>query len=225
MKKILSLLLVFALVFTLALTLVSCKKDDESDSNDNSNKDQTPKTIYELFADMKPTETVTYVTYKYGEDTLEGYYDMQINGQDSVFEFYYDKYRTSTEAIEDGDPGKIKRVTGAVYSKDGKFSGDGVVWGSSPVATEIKLTMKQDLFDVAVVSKDGLTLTARVSAANSKAVFGTALAADSDGITMILTSNGTYITGLTVSYKTVSGAEVKMETSYSYNVLTLVFPE
>ena len=221
MKKLLSLLLVTVLAFTLAFTLVSCGGDD---SEDTPATDNTPKSIYELFEEMKPTRTVTHVTYKIGEDVLEGLYDMQIEGKNSIFTFYYDKYRTSSEAIEDNDSSTIKRVTGTVYCKDGKYSGDGVNWGASPVATEIKMNMSSELFNVAVVSKDGRTLSAIVSADKAKDVFGTELAADDNGITLVMSSNGTYVTRLTVTYKTIEGAEVKIETSYSYNALSLTFP-
>ena len=227
MKKLLSLLLTVTLVFTLAFTLVSCSKDDSSNDdggNDNAGVNNTPKDIYELFESKKPTRTVTHVVYKIGEDKLEGIYDMKTEGKNSIFTFQYDKYRTSSEAIEDNDSSKIKTVEGAVYCKDGKYSGDGVVWGSSPVATDITLTLKKDLFDASVVSTDGLTLTAVVSTEKSAQVFGTALEANSDGITLILKSNGTYVTNLSISYVTATGAIVTIDTSYSYNAISLEFP-
>lgn len=222
MKKILSLLLVASLILALTLTLVSCGKDDENQNTPAA--DNTPKNIYELFAAMQPTRTVTLVTYKIGEDELKGIYDMQVSGKDSIFEFSYDKYRTSQEAIEDNDPSKIKTVTGTVYCKNGLYSGDGVSWGASPVATEIKLTIAESLFSASALSTDGKTLTAIVANDKVADVFGTELNSNEDGVTLIINTNGTYVTRLTATYVTVEGAEVRIETSYSYNALTLNFP-
>jgi hypothetical protein len=84
--------------------------------------------------------------------------------------------------------------------------------------------MDTTLFKVSTLSKDGRTLTALVTPENAAAVFGTDLATSGD-VTLKLISNGTYITGLNVTYSTVEGAMVEINTSYSYNVITLEFPD
>ena len=75
-----------------------------------------------------------------------------------------------------------------------------------------------------MLSEDGNSLTAEITPANATAVLGTDLAAEGN-IAITATANGTYLTGITLSCTTKEGATVRIETSYSYNVLELVFPE
>ena len=212
MKKSLSLILVLTLCIGCVFAMAACGKEEQ-------------KSIYDLAAELAPTKTVTFVDYKAANgDELGGEYILECDGDDSIFTYTYDRYRTAEEAIADGVAEPIKTFTGAVYCKDGKYSGDGVNWGSSPVATEIKLNLVADKLTGAVISEDGKTLTATLTAENAVAVLGTDLAAEGE-LAITVTSNGTYLTGITVLCTTKLGAKVRISTSYSYNKLMLVFPE
>ena len=213
MKKILCLVLTFGLVLTLGLALVSCG-------------DELPA-IYTQAAELDPTRVVTMVEYKNTDGkTLVGWYDLQVEGENSIFTFKYDRYRTVKEAIAEGTSERIKTVEGTVYCKDGKYTGDGFSWSSAPVSTDIKLNLDPELLKDAVVSEDGNTLTALITPENSEAVIGTTLSAVGD-ISLTATSNGTFFTGIVLTCTTIEGASLTVRTSYSRNVIDLdpLFPE
>ena len=212
MKKILCLILALTLCLGCVIGLASCSEEEERD-------------IYDLAAELNPTRTTTFIEYTTSAgEKLNGEYVLEVSGEDSIFTYTYDRYRTAEEAVAENNDNPIKTVEGAVYCKDGKYSSDGVVWGSSPVATEIKFNLdKSKLTDVSI-SADGKTLTATLTKEQSIAILGTDLAAV-DYVDLTVTSNGTYLTGVVVACTTESGAEVTVRTSYSYNKLTLEFPE
>ncbi len=210
MKKSLCLILVLTLCLGSAFALASCKKG---------------KDIYDIAAELAPTKTVTSVDYTAANgDDLGAWYTLESDGGDSIFTYEYKRYRTSAEAIEDNDPSTIKTISGKLYCKDGKVSEDGVNWTSSPVPTTISLNLAPDKLEGAVISEDGKTLTATITKENAVAVIGTDLAADG-ALSLTVKSNGTYLTEVVISCTTVEGAAVCVRTSYSYNKLTLEFPE
>ncbi|MBQ7363024.1 MAG: hypothetical protein IJW48_01095 [Clostridia bacterium] len=212
MKKILCLILALGLVLSTGAALVSCGGE------------KLPA-IYTYAEELDPTRTVTSVEYTDANGIkLVGWYDLQVAGENSIFTYEYDRYRTVEEAVDEGVADRIKTVSGTVYCKDGKYSGDGVNWGSSPVATEIKLNLDPDLLSDAVISEDGNTLTAAITPENSEAVLGTSLSAVGN-ISITATANGTYLTGVVLTCTTIEGATVTVRTSYSRNVIELTFPE
>ncbi len=212
MKKILCLILAIGLLASVGTALVSCGGDGL-------------EPIYMQAAALDPTKTVTFIEYTDASgNKLEGQYILEVEGEDSIFTYSYDRYRTADEAIAEGTTERVKTVTGTVYCKDGKYSGDGVNWGASPVATEIKLNLDPELLTDAVISEDGNTLTAKIAVENAEAVIGTTLSAVGD-ISLTATSNGTYFTGLTLTCTTTQDATLTVRTSYSRNVIDLTFPE
>ncbi len=213
MKKILCLVLALALALSVMGALVSCG-------------DELPE-IYKLAQELEPTRTVTSVEYidKDGKK-LEGWYDLQVEGENSVFSFKYDRYRTVEEALEENTKERIKTVEGVVYCRDGKYSGDGFTWSSAPVSTDIKLNLDPSLLIDPVISEDGRTLTATVSSENIEAVAGSTLSAVGD-ISLVATTNGTYFTGVVLTCTTIQGATLTVRASYSRNAVDLepLFPE
>lgn len=210
MKKLLCLILTLALFAGSAFALASCKEKE--------------KDIYDLASELNATKTVTFVEYKTASgDELNGEYVMEVSGSNSKFTYSYDRYRTADELIADNTNERIKTITGAVYCKDGKYSGDGVVWGSSPVATDLKFNITAENLVNATVSEDGHELVAEITPEKAEATLGVALDAEGN-ISLTVTSNGTYLTGVTISCTTKSGASMTIRTSYSYNALTIDFP-
>lgn len=211
MKKILCLILAAVLCLGCTVALASCKEEVTD--------------VFTYAENLAPTRTTTFVTYKAANgDVLEGEYVLEVNGDDAIFTYTYDKYRTAEEAIEDNDSTPIKTVEGKVYRKDGKYSDDGEIWGSSPVATEIKLNLKRELLSNVNLSEDGNTLTAEIAPDKAEEVLGTTLSANGN-IAITAVANGTYLTGVVLTCTTAEGATLEIRTSYSYNVLELVFPE
>ena len=212
MKKGLCLILALTLCLGSVFALASCKKE---------------KDIYDIAAELAPTKTVTSVDYTAANgDDLSAWYTLESDGDDSIFTYEYKRYRTPEEAIEDNDTSKIKIIPGKLYCKDGKVSEDGVNWTSSPVPTTISLNLTPDKLDGAVISEDGKTLTVTLTKENAVAVIGTDLSVAADGVlSLTVKSNGTYLTEVVISCTTAEGAAVCVRTSYSYNKLTLEFPE
>ena len=213
MKKIISLILVCLSVFGCAGALASCTGNN------------TPE-IYSIASSVSATRTVTYVEYTTASgEELNGEYIMDVEGNNSIFTYKYDRYRTTEEALTEGTADRIKHVEGALYYKDGKYSVNGEAWdAANPVAIEIKLNLDEELLNNTYVSKDGRTLTATLSPENAAKVLGTDLNAEGD-ISIEVLTNGTYLTSVNVFCNTVSGAEVVIRTSYSYNRIELDFPE
>ena len=211
MKRILCLILAATLCIGAALTLGSCGGSD--------------KDIFDLAKELNPTKTVTFVEYKTASgDDLGGEFVLEKDGSDAIFTYLYKKYRTSDELIADNTNERIKEFSGTVYCKDGKYSEDGKTWGSSPVPFELKFDLNKDNLTNVSITDDGKTLSAEIAADKVEAVLGTALSAEG-AISLVAVSNGTYLTGITVSCTTSSGAQLVIRTSYSYNELSLVFPE
>ena len=220
MKKIISMLLALVMLLSCLAVMASCgKKDDDNDA----------PSIYEIIKSSDPTKIVTSVTYtdSLGED-LGGFYEMEIDGENSIFTYTYRRYRTPEEGAAEGTTETVKELAGKVYYKDHLYyASEGDEWNSSATAgADIKLDIQESYLTDATVSEDGTTLTATLTSANAISALGTDLSVAEDGvITITVTTNGTNLTGILLTCTTKSGAEVIVRTSYSYNPITLVFPE
>ncbi len=216
MKKIISLILTLTLAFSCFAVLTACGDEEED----------TSPTVYEIVKTSAPTKIVTMVTFvdANGED-LGGTYTMQIQGEDSIFEYEYRRYRTPEEGVAEGSTDPIKTVSGKVYYKDHLYSSsEGDEWdASATLSSDVKLDLQEAYLTSPTVSEDGTTLTATLTAENALKVFGTDLSANGD-IAITVTTNGTNLTGIVLTCTTASGAEVIVRTSYSYNPIELVFP-
>ena len=216
MKRIISLILALSCIFALATSLVSC-------GGTTSARD-----IYAVARESEPTKIVTDVYYQDdNKQKLNGHYVMQIEGNNSIFEYEYNRYRTIEEGVTDGSYDRIKTVSGVVYFKDGKYSTDGEAWDSEAVtALDIKFDLKAEYLTGATVSADGTVLTATVTPENAKKVIGTDLSVgENENVYIEVKTNGTNLTFITLTCNTAAGASLKIITSYSYNKLTLEFPE
>ena len=215
MKKLICLILALACSLGVVVGFTSC----------GGEKDETPA-IFEIAKTSAPTKIITQVDYtdSYGQD-LDGYYEMQIEGNNSIFEFEYSRYRTVEEGVAEGNTSRIKTVAGVVYFKDGKTSTDGEKWDSEAVtAVDIKFNLDPALLTDATISDDGTVLTATIAKDKVAEVLGTDLSTGGD-VTLEVKTNGTYLTFVTVSCTTISGGSMVVRTSYSYNAITLEFPE
>lgn len=224
MKKIICLILALVMSLACVFALAACgdEPDPTPDGGDNTNK--TPA-IYGIVTGSAPTKIVTHVDYVDAqEEDLSGTYTMTIEGNNSIFEYVYKRYSTIEEGVAE-DCGRIKTVEGTIYYKDGQYSFDGEEWGAeAPTASDLKFNIDPEVLTNATISEDGCTLTATLSKETALAVIGTDLSAEGD-VSLVVETNGTYLTRVTIECVTASGGEMKITTSYSYNPITLVFPD
>lgn len=213
MKKTLSVLLVLVLALGCVFALASCKKDSE---------------IFGLAAAANPTKTVTLVTYVNGKDELHGDYTMEVQGNNSIFTFVYDRYRTIEDGAADYSdtdvlPERIKTIEGVIYYKDGKFSFDGDEWESeTPTASSIKFDLKPEYLTGVSVNDNDTVLEAELTPENAVKVLGVDLGANGNAKIVVCT-NGVSLSKVDITYTTKDGASVTISTTYTYNDIQLDF--
>ena len=219
MKKTICLILALTLTVASLFAFTSCSKDKKMLAD-----------FSELVKTTSATKVVSIVTVEDKSGVqLGGTYSVEIEGANSISKYDFLTYRTVEEGagdFENGEePKRFKPLTGVAYFKDGKLSYDGDEWVvGDPVAVNLQFDLKTDLFVDYAFSEDGATLTAKVSAENAKAVLGAEINADGDVSITVVTASSRLIS-ISVSCTTKSGSKMSVRTSYTYNPLTLVFPE
>ena len=210
MKKTLSLLLALLMLVSCVLAMVSCRKS----------------AIYELAANSAPTVIVTAVDYIDADGTqLIGDYTMSIEGDNSIFEFLYQRYRLPEDGVADDTYEMIKEKKGTIYYKDGAYSTDGDEYeAEAPTAIQFRFNLDKDYLKDISISENDTVLTAKISPENAKHVLGTDLKAEGD-ISITVKTNGVNLTMVFVECVAVNGATVSVRTSYSYNSVNLEFPD
>lgn len=212
MKKILCLLVALACVFS----VVSCSGGGAGPEVGNPLED--------VVAASNPTKIVTQVRYSYSDSALtelnlDGFYSLEIDGEDSIFAYTHKVPAAIGEA-----EGPVKTIEGKIYCKDGKTSVDGDAWDVISADTvDAKLALVKGRFKTYEKSEDEKTLNATITGENIKSIIGYAISSDGD-ISFVLKTNGVYLTRITISYKSISGADVIIDTSYTYNDVELEFP-
>ena len=184
-----------------------------------------PDTVYDIAANSKPTKVTTEVTYNTMEgDRLTGFYVTKVNGNDTVFEYEYQKLATPADSLASGENKRIVDYKGVITYHDGVYTtGNQEDWKPG-VGTAFDLTfnVKAKFLTDVEFNEDETILTAKVTPENSVNVFGMDLNAVDD-IGLIVETNGVNLTMVTVTYMTQYG-EIAIRTSYTYNVQNL-FPE
>ncbi len=206
MKKIVCLLLALTLVFA----FVSCNEQEEDPD----------KAFFEAVAATNPTKikTLTYYTVT-GESTpLAGEYETVIMDTGFVFDYSFQRYATLEDAEDENTVinGNIVTESGKLYFKDGKYSFDNENWfveAPDVAMSRINLNISKDTLGEYEINDAKTNVTATLSAEAAETLLGIKLAASSDVVVSIST-NGTYLTLVTVSYST-ANASVTITTSYS----------
>ncbi len=212
MKKVLCLMLSLVMLFA----LVSCQRNNGTDFFDIIDQGRVPGTI---------TTTVSYniidATNAENSVSLSGFYKTLTKYNRSIFTFSYERFAMAEENAD-----LIKEVSGTIYKDGDKVSRDGDVFEETSALPGygIAINLQKNNFDSYTVSEDGKSFTAKVTGANIKNALGVELATDTNGATVHVVSNGLVITGLTISYKSVRGADVFIATSYTYTPVTLNWP-
>lgn len=204
MKKIICLIL--ALVCSFAL--FSCGEEEGPAPED---------TLIEIAGKSEPTKIITrtYYTEKSTKIVYEGVYTTTIDGENFVLDYsYQEKAVVTPDTIFEGS---VATKSGQVQFKDGKYSIDGgETWFSEApdsVTLGVTLNVAKANLGTYTVSNDGKTLEAELSADNVKALLGITIPAET--AKAVITTNGTYLTGITVEYSS-ELADVVIATSYSY---------
>lgn len=183
-----------------------------------------PKDVYDIAESSKPTKITTEVSYSTMEgDSLSGFYVTKVDGNDTVFEYTYDRLYTPAESIADGTNERIKTVEGVIYYRDGVYYGDEEEWKpGTGTAMDLQFNLKKRLLKDIELNEDETVLTAKITPENAVEVLGTDLKAIDD-IDIVVETNGVNLTMVTVSCDTQLGS-VTIRTSYTYNAQDL-FPE
>ena len=150
---------------------------------------------------------------------------MSIEGDNSIFEFLYQRYRLPEDGVADDSYEMIKEKKGTIYYKDGAYSTDGDEYeAEAPTAIQLRFNLDKDYLKDVSISEDDTVLTAKISPENAKHVLGTDLKAEGD-ISITVKTNGVNLTMVFVECVAVNGATVSIRTSYSYNSVNLEFPD
>ncbi|MBE6634965.1 MAG: hypothetical protein E7617_02020 [Ruminococcaceae bacterium] len=218
MKKIICLLMVFACMFSMA----SCNLFNK-DNGDGEVKSDVAK-ISDIIAESQPTRIVSHSDYQItGGKLLKGIYTTQVDrvSGKSQFDFSYVK---RADVADMNPAGSYVSVEGTVcYNADGSVSSEiGDAWLSSGTGyLPYSLSIAEVRFESYTVSEDKNTLTAEITSAESRRVFGVQIESEGN-ITLTIETDGTYLHYVTVSYAT-ENATVTVKTSYDYGLVTLDF--
>ena len=214
MKKIITALMVLALLNS--AMLVGCKNEKP-----NNQQQQTTEQadVFEVISKSNSaTKIVTLTAYKNGNDTLEGDFVTVIVGNDSRFEYNYDRYNTIEEATQLGGE-RIIKVSGSVIYKNGLYSTDeGKTWGAVAPAVEylsLELNLDKSKLRDVVVGAEGITFVAKVDKANFLSVLGVDL--DAAEATLTVATDGKNLRSVKIDYTTSDGSIAVINTSYTYD--------
>jgi hypothetical protein len=107
----------------------------------------------------------------------------------------------------------------AYYSSD-----EGESWENTSVTqvADFKLKLDKRNFKTYEYTTDGNSVNATIAPENVKSVLGISISAASD-VKVSITTNGTFLNRITITYKTTDGASVAVDTSYTYAPVTLDF--
>ncbi len=182
------------------------------------------KTVFDIIDTIAPTKIVTVIEYTTvkGEE-LNGEFATVISGNNMILTYTYQVFSSFDDALLGED--RIKTVSGAVYYRDGLYSEDGFEWSAeAPSDIEVVFEFASEYLLNATLSEDGYNLTAEITPENAVLVFGSDLEADGN-IALSVETNGVNLFRIVASAKTVSGADVTVKTSYTYNAVELVYPD
>jgi hypothetical protein len=192
----------------------------------------TPKSedIYKVVNTSQPTTITTQVSYAIpGDVTLTATYITKLDGDDSIFEYEYQRLATSAD-VELYPDSYVITKSGKTYYKDGLYSyNEGDTWEANAPASAfcefygIKI-VKTNLHGIEI-SEDGKMLTASIKPRKINDALGVDISLEEDGmVDIVVKTNGTRLTDIEISYVTAAGATVIVGTSYSYSPNDL-FPD
>ena len=228
MKKILSLLLILMCV----ISMVACGENPGGGSVTPPSSNTETEDIFELAAKgLTPTKIVSLSSFnckdlKGADVTLSGAFTQVIDGNNSILDFKYDRFATIDEAADS----YIVNVEGAIAVKDGKTKTIGASVSDKDWTAVIPSLQhlgafkldKEILPDDYQLSEDGQKLTVSLSKEEALQVIGEVIPANGE-ITLEVEGNGKNLSMIVISYTALSGASVRIASSFTYGVQTLDF--
>ena len=209
MKKIICLLL----ALTCCFAFFACKDDEEPEITADD-------VFLQVVRDSAPTKIKTMSTYAHkATDTVyNGTYVTTMTADGFVFDYeYQQKALVKPGASLDGS---VETVAGQVVYANGKYSTDGgETWkGEAPDtgALNITLNITKENLGSYTLSKDGKTITTVINSELAAKLLGLNIA--SDEISVKISTNGKYLTEISIEYAT-DKAEYTVVTSYAYTVV------
>ena len=197
MKKIICLILALACCFT----FFACGKTDE-----------TLEAYLGMVNASEPTTITTKTTHTRGDVVYNGMYTTVMNDEGFVFTYEYDE---KAPIIADS-------TTGSIITKSGEIVFDGKTYTVNGEATTVApdiaymsltLNLNADTIGSYTLSRDGNTLTAKVSAEQVKAIFGTSF--NTTDATLTLKVAGGRLSRVILEYTSADSTAVYIETSYT----------
>jgi len=156
--------------------------------------------------------TKTAVTNSALEATATGFYRTEINGENYVFSYKYDKFNKigeGTSQISTVGPHTIEYTDGHYF-----LDGTEVYARPNPEVLNVDLNLNKNLLGNYVISVDGDRLDTKVSAANAEKILGVKISATGD-VQITVQTDGTHLWMVSVSY-TDNQTKVTIDTSYTY---------
>ena len=217
MKKIICLLLAVCAM----LVFVSC---GECETHVDENKDgvcdeceasvELPgAAIFKMVAEAEPTVIATIASTTIDDVSYTSDYTTYIYSADS----YKHEFNIERPAGPDDDSDSaVVKVPGVVEYAEGVYKLNGEIVAEAPVVEYLDVCNNINAENVTSfsVDKSGKTMTATLTKAQCKAIFG--VEPDADNISLTITTNGVRLTKITLNYTRTSGVIVTSETSYSY---------
>ncbi len=216
--QLVEILLVLALIAGVVLLAIGLHGDKQGTA-----EIEQVSAIGDIVNNAKPTRIITQVNYTDNGETLKGKYTTQYDRADNLGQFDFSYERIAIPGESSSATSK-ETISGTVYSKDGSFSYDDcATWqGGGSGYLDYSLDISESKFTSYEISEDGNSITAVVSPENAKRVFGTNISADGDIVLSVVTS-GTDVYSVSITYTTVSGAAVSIDTSYESLIIDLDF--
>ena len=188
MKKFLIILLAALLTFS----FISCGEEAKAPSIDG---------FVAAVKKTNPKEVLISIKSETALGELNGTYKT-VYAEDGSFtiEYSYEKFNEIGEGAEDE---LTSTVTGTVTcDKNGNYSDGGALTGTTTLVTGAKINLAKAK---ATVSMDGNSLTAKIKAADTKAVLGVELPSDAE---LVMAKSGDVIVSYTIKYQNASGEVV-----------------
>ena len=198
MKKIICLLLVVAC----ATFMFACGGDSFSE-----------KDFFGMIEESEPTGiTVKTRSTRPNGVSYDGYYKTTITEVGFVFDY---EYQQRNEQFVEGES-SVETVKGQVTYQDGRYIVDGESVAAAPNVAymNIKLDLTADNVGDYTASKDKKSITSTIGNDKVKAIFGTEI--DADTAEIKVTTNGTYLTKVDLTYTTSDGTAMYVEIGYVY---------
>lgn len=197
MKKIICLILALACCFT----FFACGKTDE-----------TLEAYLGMVNASEPTTITTKTTHTRGDVVYNGMYTTAMNDEGFVFTYEYEE---KAPVAADSTTGSIITKSGEIVydGKEYKVNGETTTVAPDLAYMSLTLNLTAETIGAYTLSRDGNTLTAKVSAEQVKAIFGTDF--DTPDATLTLKVAGGRLSRVILEYTSADSTAVYIETSYT----------